>query len=1160
VPPTPSLSQGHGGTFDFDENDAGGDLGENEEAALLWVKCRASGADGGGFHYKPGTLLGKGRRPNTFSFQIKGADKIEVGRDSIGPPVEADFSPKANMVDIVNVHESTILENLRQRYAKDQFMTAVGPILVCINPYKFHASKYGTDVIKQYHEDPSLAIEAPHVYDVTERAFRNLGAERTTQAILISGESGAGKTETTKTCLRYLSEVAGADSSVSGGDIDARILSANPVLEAFGNAKTLRNDNSSRFGKWLEVHFLHDKLSICGCSTISYLLEKTRVVGCGPGERSYHVFYQLLASDDIQLKAEKLQLPDATTASWNDYRTLTPLGESWGPNSDGGGMGLDAEEKQRAQDARDFDITTDALGHLGFGASTQVEIFRVLAGILSLGNVTFKADSQGYAVVDLTASSVQVALEHAALSFGVDAAEMERSLCVQTLVIAGDSTDRRLLPASAGENRDALSKALYGKLFDFLITRFNREMAPKDTMETLVIGILDIFGFEIFARNSFEQLCINFANETLQQNFNKAVFKEEMRACEEEGIAGVELKFTDNQDVLDLIEARGRRGSKLPAGLLPMLDEEGRVVGGSDEGFLNKARRAHQSSKRLLFKAPHRGERTESHEFWVHHYADYVKYDVRGFVDKNRDILLPDLQSLMLGGSRRFITSTLFSSVDTKKGPSATRKQKTQGGLFYSQLKSLMTILEESTPYFIRCIKPNNVKQGRVFSAGMCNRQLACSGVYEAVRIRKQGFPHRFSHREFIRRYWTLAPGIVRGFDYASSRPNNEADVEQAQGIAKSLIHHLEERVPGFAKQDGGSIGCLIGRSRIFIPEMHFSWLEKYRGVIRERAIYDLQRVGRGFTGRNFCRSLVKSRRLLRAAIAAGDVSGAQQILQRVKKRTGKRVGLQRETRQIEELVAQHRQRQRLLEIIETAAEDSQQAGSGSGGTLRPSSLWQNRADMRAAHGDLTDPDKGLTAGGTRELTSSDTKLLKSAEQALKMIAEMEQIRSGLVVAMEEPTVAGLSRAIARAADMEETRGTFCSDQLALARQLLNHSAQSQMEGKRKSVHKAPPLAHVRQSLGMSSQAASAAVEAAVKKGIDPEVYHAQADALNAIGSMSGSLKSTWGRMSNEAKLKKLLLLEGLCESLRSSIFEEEEYRRWALQRLGAVVKDFKGR
>ena len=1055
--------------------------------------------------------------------------------------------------------QSTILENLKLRYYKDEFMTAVGPILVVINPYKFHASKYGTDVIHKYHEDSSLAIDSPHVYDLTERAFRNLGAERTTQAILISGESGAGKTETTKTCLRYLSEVAGADSDISGGDIDARILSANPVLEAFGNAKTLRNDNSSRFGKWLEVHFLHDKLSICGCSTVSYLLEKTRVVGCGPGERSYHIFYQLLASSDIELKSETLRIPDADSVSWKDYRTLTPFGESWA-----GGKSLD--KRQLAQDAREFDITTDALGHLGFGAKTQDEIFRVLAGILSLGNVVFKGDSQGYAIVDNANKGVKKSLDHAALCFGVDVSQLERALCVQTLQIAGETTDRRLLPASACENRDALGKALYGRLFDFLITRFNEEMSPSTThrsADTLVIGILDIFGFEIFARNSFEQLCINFANEKLQQNFNSAVFKEEMQACKEEGISGVQLRFTDNQDVLDLIEARGRRGSKIPMGILPMLDEEGRIVGGSDEGYLNKIRRTHASNRRLLFKSPHKSERTEVNEFWVHHYADYVKYDVQGFVDKNRDILLPGLQDLMLGGSRRFIASKLFSDVDVtkKKAPSATRKQKTQGGLFTGQLKSLMNILESSTPHFIRCIKPNNTKESRLFSAGMCHRQLACSGVYEAVRIRKQGFPHRFVHREFIRRYWTLAPAVVHGFDYTTSRTDNTSDVEKARGVSEAIIRHIEERVPGFAKQDTESMGCLIGRSKIFIPETHFSWLEKYRDVIRKRAIYDLQRVSRGFTARAFCRSLTKSRRLLRAAIAAGDVSGAQQILQRVKKRTGKRIGLQGETRQVNELVEQHRMRQRLLEIIDTAFDGAQTQGAD--GKLKPSTLWQNRGNLRTAHSKLTDPEKGLTAGGTRELTGSDSILLKKAEDAINIVAEMEQARSALVVAMEQPTVASLSRAIARATDMEHVRGTFCSDEINAARQVLNDAAATQVQSRGKSPRAprpAPPLPppspSFGQSQGVSSQGASAAMVAATsKQGISLEVYHAQSDALNAIGLMSGSLQSTWGRMSTQAKLRKLLLLEGLCESLRSSIFEEEEYKQWAIDRLGKLTE-----
>ena len=363
LPPTPSIrssdASNNGGFeagFERPFLDAGGDTksnGDNEPEAF-WVRVRASDVnDDSGYSYVPARVVEqvKGKK-NTYRFEqisYNGSTELssngifKADKSDIGPPIDLNdtSSDLPNMVDIVNVHESTILENLRRRYVRDEFMTAVGPILVVINPFKYHATKYGTDVIRRYHQDSSLGIESPHVYDLAERAYKNLGSERVTQAILISGESGAGKTETTKTCLRYLSEVAGADTG--GGDIDAKLLSANPVLEAFGNAKTLRNDNSSRFGKWLEVHFLHDRLSICGCTTVSYLLEKTRVVGCGPGERSYHIFYQLLAGADDKLK-QKLQIP---MDAWSDYKTLSP--------SDGSSI----SEHHVALDAREFDVTTD---------------------------------------------------------------------------------------------------------------------------------------------------------------------------------------------------------------------------------------------------------------------------------------------------------------------------------------------------------------------------------------------------------------------------------------------------------------------------------------------------------------------------------------------------------------------------------------------------------------------------------------------------------------------------------------------------------------------------------------------------------------------------------------------------------------------------------
>jgi len=1158
LPSTPRLrspqdkSFGEGGDGDIFASKTG-----STEKVLYWIRVHASEKEGGGYKFVPAFQDGVSSKQDTYKFQISAlpgqndtnaGETVKISKADIGPLVDTTdtTSDKPNMVDITNVHEATILENLRRRYARDEFMTAVGPILVVINPFKYHAGKYGQDVIKRYHNDATLNIEKPHVYDLAERAFKSLASERITQAILISGESGAGKTETTKTCLRYLSEVAGADSDATGGDIDARILSANPVLEAFGNAKTLRNDNSSRFGKWLEVHFVHDRLTICGCTTVNYLLEKTRVNGCGPGERSYHIFYQILAGADEHLKKNVLKLP---LEEWSDYSSLTP---SSGVS--------EIDQNHTAVDAREFDVTTDAMQHLGFGNKAQQHIFKVLAGILSMGNLTFSQDpNQGFAFIDQSPAN-RTLLEHASFCFGVDTVSLEKALCVQTLVIAGETTDRLLSPDQASENRNSLCKALYGSVFDHLIDRFNETMKPKTETKTLVVGILDIFGFEIFEQNSFEQLCINFANEKLQQHFNHAVFKEEIKACEEEGIVGVKLKFSDNQNVLDLIEARGKRakfGAKVakappPMGLLPMLDEEGRIVGGSDTGYLNKIKKTHKENPRLLFKGPKKGMRTSRTEFWVHHYADHVKYDVVGFLDKNRDILQPDLENLMKQSKNVFIAQTLFASTevvdkndesktDPKKSrhkAKGTRTQKTQGGLFYGQLKSLMTLLSQSTPHYIRCIKPNNDKKARLFSPGMCNRQLACSGVYEAVRIRKQGYPHRFYHHDFIRRYWTTAPALVREY-----RPNSSPSA--AKDCAQQIVNELERRVPNFAAHDAvdeddeSTSGCLVGNTRVLIPETHFTWLENYRTIIQQRAVYDLQRVGRGFIARTFCRSLTKSRKLLRAAIAAGDVSSAQEILQRVKRRTGKRVGFLLEQQQVQRLVAQHRHRQKLKEVLEAAK--AMRANKSSKKTST-SVIWDLREQLTDAHEYLTSDETGL--GSSLALSDSDRELLFSAKRAVGIVDDMTAARDALMSATETPTVAGLSRAIAQAKNMQQLHGTFCDDLLHTCEILLSDTASSQMAGRPPPTpRRAPPLPAKAPKPSRKQQA--------MENGVDPVVYQAQMEALNAVGSMSSAIKGSWGRMTNDAKLKKLLLIEGLCESLRSSIFEDDDYRKWAQHRLG---------
>jgi hypothetical protein len=596
-------------------------------------------------------------------------------------------------------------------------------------------------------------------------------------------------------------------------------------------------------------------------------------------------------------------------------------------------------------------------------------------------------------------------------------------------------------------------------------------------------------------------------------------------------------------------------------GLLPMLDEEGRIVGGTDEGFLNKIRKTHKENKRLKWKGPERGQRTELNEFWIHHYADHVKYTVDGFVDKNRDILQNDLKELMENSNNSFISRTLFppapedgatdASGETKHGgrsQTSSKKQKTQGGMFFEQLKSLLGKLNSSTPHFIRCIKPNNLKVGRVFSAGMCNRQLACSGVYEAVRIRQQGYPHRFKHHEFIQRYWTVAPHIVRGFDY--SKKSNHVS-ELARPFSQSIVDVLEQRVDGFAasgEDDSESesiTGCLVGRTRVLIPETHFTWLEQYRTVIQARAIYEISRVARGFVARSFCRSLTKSRKLLRAAIAAGDVSSAQELLQRVKRRTGKRVGFLWEQQQIKQLVGQHRQRQKLKVLMEAANTKGSKQG-------QVSHLWEAREQLIEAHDFLTDPITGLASGGT--ISESDRDLLQSAQRAVGIVEEMTQATAALMKAMEEPTVAGLSRAIAQGTNMQQLHGTYCAETMQLASGVLAETTAAQMANRASSPRRAaaPPLPARR----APAPALPTRKEQAAAVGVAPETYQRQMEALSAVGTMSMGIKNSWGRMTDDAKLKKLLLIEGLCESLRSSIFEGD-YRTWAQERLGMSLLMF---
>lgn len=451
-----------------------------------------------------------------------------------------------DMVMMGEVNDGTILHNLRCRFAEDQVYTNIGTILVSLNPFAWIDGLHDASQIDMYNELPSGADSPPHIFQIANNAYKNLVADQVSQSVIISGESGAGKTEATKKCMQFIAAVAPS----SREKLNDQLLLASVILEAFGNAKTVRNNNSSRFGKWMEVQ-LSPTGAVCGCQIVNYLLEKSRLVDPSESERNYHIFYYLCAGLP---ESEKRRLGLTQPAHYN-YLNRTGCIEV---------EGLDDEVL--------YDDMCKDMAGMGITELEQLDMFTLSAAVLHLGDVSFEdAEMQG-ADGSTVKPEAQAALVKAAELLQVDANQLEIELCSYVRTVQGKSIRTFQPPETAAVARDSLVKALYGRMFDWLVERINQEMraSKEDQQDCKVTGILDIFGFEIFQHNSFEQLCINFCNEKLQQFFNRHVFKEEMKVYELEAIEYEDIVFEDNQDVLDLVELR-------PNGILRQLDEAGRL-------------------------------------------------------------------------------------------------------------------------------------------------------------------------------------------------------------------------------------------------------------------------------------------------------------------------------------------------------------------------------------------------------------------------------------------------------------------------------------------------------------------------------------------------------------------------------------------------------
>ena len=729
----------------------------------------------------------------------------------------------------------------------DSIYTYSGQILIATNPHKRLKHLYGPRMMTQYRNVP-LGELTPHVYAIAEAAYAAMMADEQRQAILVSGESGAGKTESAKMVMQYLAHRAGPSIAASSGaaklassngpvsaPIEEQVLESNPLLEAFGNAKTARNDNSSRFGKFVEIDFDAGG-RVTGAAISTYLLERSRVVSIRSPERSFHIFYQLCAGADAATRSE-LRLEGGAAG----FRYLAQS---------------DAYTLADVDDGDAFAKTLEAMRVVGLRDESIKSIVRCVAAVLHLGNIEFEASSRDEAVVigGEGSGAVQIAAELLQVTPGA----LATALTTRAIETRGERIVKTLDPAEASESRDALAKSLYSRLFDWLVAAVNRKIGALGggaSRTARSIGILDIYGFECFDTNSFEQLCINLANEKLQQAFNAHVFKGEQAEYAREGIAWSYVDFVDNQDVLDLLEGAANSAQ----GVFPLIDEACRLPRATYQDLAHALRTRLKDHPR--FGIPRRNQNA----FAVDHYAGEVCYSTEALLDKNRDFVVAEHAGLM-SKSAAPLLQELFAAVGgggggTLESSSAgnagigvdahtlspvmaqSRRRSafmlsTVGSRFRRQLGGLMSTLGECEPHFIRCIKPNSASQPGALTPPYVLEQLRAGGVLEAVRIACAGYPTRKPFLPFAQRFAVLLGGArLRELGL----PITSTGFVDWYAAAEQQVADVVKRVLKNSPLDGWQ----MGRTRVFLRAGQLAQLEGTRGRLLAVAAVKIQAVWR---------------------------------------------------------------------------------------------------------------------------------------------------------------------------------------------------------------------------------------------------------------------------------------------------------------------------
>ncbi|XP_003430622.2 myosin-9 [Ornithorhynchus anatinus] len=721
-----------------DKNFINNPLAQADWAAkkLVWVPSEKNG-------FEPASLKEEVGEEATVEL-VENGKKIKVNKDDIQKMNPPKFSKVEDMAELTCLNEASVLHNLKERYYSGLIYTYSGLFCVVINPYK-NLPIYSEEIVEMYkgkkrHEMP------PHIYAITDTAYRSMMQDREDQSILCTGESGAGKTENTKKVIQYLAHVASSHKSKKDqGELERQLLQANPILEAFGNAKTVKNDNSSRFGKFIRINFDVNGY-IVGANIETYLLEKSRAIRQAKEERTFHIFYYLLSGAGEHLKTDLL------LESWNKYRFLS-----------NGQVTIPGQ-----QDKDMFQETMEAMRIMSIPDDEQIGLLKVISGVLQLGNIAFKKERN----TDQASMPDNTAAQKVSHLLGINVTDFTRGILTPRIKVGRDYVQKAQTKEQADFAIEALAKATYERMFRWLVMRINKALDKTKRQGASFIGILDIAGFEIFDLNSFEQLCINYTNEKLQQLFNHTMFILEQEEYQREGIEWNFIDFgLDLQPCIELIEKPAG-----PPGILALLDEECWFPKATDKSFVEKV--VQEQGTHPKFQKPK--QLKDKADFCIIHYAGKVDYKADEWLMKNMDPLNDNIATLLHQSSDKFV-SELWKDVDRIIGldqvagmsetamPGAFKTRKgmfrTVGQLYKEQLSKLMATLRNTNPNFVRCIIPNHEKKAGKLDPHLVLDQLRCNGVLEGIRICRQGFPNRVVFQEFRQRYEILTPNsIPKGF------------------------------------------------------------------------------------------------------------------------------------------------------------------------------------------------------------------------------------------------------------------------------------------------------------------------------------------------------------------------------------------------------------